>query len=150
MSQETPSAAAIASLIRRARQTGDTQALTEAIPYARFLGLSLEREGFALRTRLKYAPENIGNPLIPALHGGTIGALLESAAVFTGVAETETERVPKIVTLSVDFLRSGRPVDTFAEASITRLGRRVANVRVEAWQDDRSRPIATAHAVFLL
>jgi uncharacterized protein (TIGR00369 family) len=140
----------VAELIRKARETGDTEALIEAIPYARFLGLTVERADGMLRTRLRFAPHIIGNPLLPALHGGTIGALMESAAVFTLVAQTETESVPKIVTLSVDYLRSGRPQDTLAEATITRLGRRVANVRVEAWQEDRARPIAAAHALFLL
>ena len=37
----------------------------------------------------------------------------------------------------VDYLRSGRPVDTHARAIVTRQGRRVTNVRVEAWQEDR-------------
>ena len=52
--------------------------------------------------------------------------------------------------LTVEYLRSGRPVDTFARGVPTRQGRRVANVRVEAWQDDRSRPIAVASAHFLV
>jgi acyl-coenzyme A thioesterase PaaI-like protein len=33
---------------------------------------------------------------------------------------------------------------------VTRQGRRVTNVRMEAWQVDRGRPVATAHAVFLV
>jgi acyl-coenzyme A thioesterase PaaI-like protein len=66
--------------------------------------LTLERVEGALLTRMRFTPPLIGNPLLPALHGGTLGALLESAAIFTLVAQTETERVPKIITLSVDFL----------------------------------------------
>ncbi|RYZ35655.1 MAG: PaaI family thioesterase, partial [Myxococcaceae bacterium] len=61
-----------------------------------------------------------------------------------------TGRVPKVISSTVDFLRSGKAQDTFARAFITRQGRRVANVRVEAWQDDRTRPIASSHALFLL
>ena len=58
--------------------------------------------------------------------------------------------VPKIITITVDYLRSGRPVDTLARAVLTKQGRRVVNVAVEAWQDDRSRPIASANAHFLV
>jgi acyl-coenzyme A thioesterase PaaI-like protein len=41
-------------------------------------------------------------------------------------------------------------MDTYGRAEITKQGRRVATVRAEAWQDDRSRPIAAAHGHFLL
>ena len=58
--------------------------------------------------------------------------------------------LPRTITLTVDYLRSGRAVDTFARGILTRQGRRVACVRVEAWQDDRSRPIAVASAHFLI
>jgi acyl-coenzyme A thioesterase PaaI-like protein len=58
--------------------------------------------------------------------------------------------LPKTITFTVDYLRSGAPIDTHARGIVTRHGRRVANVRVEAWQDDRTRPIASAHAHFLV
>jgi acyl-coenzyme A thioesterase PaaI-like protein len=58
--------------------------------------------------------------------------------------------LPKTITITVDYLRSGHAVDTYARGVVTRQGRRVANVHVEAWQDDRARPIATAHAHFLI
>ena len=58
--------------------------------------------------------------------------------------------LPKTITLTVDYLRSGAPVDTHARSIVTRHGRRVANVRVEAWQADRAAPVATAHAIFLV
>jgi acyl-coenzyme A thioesterase PaaI-like protein len=87
--------------------------------------------------------------MLPAIHGGVISALLESTAIFQLMWETEAIMLPKTITLTVDFLRSGRAVDTFARGLLTRQGRRVANVRVEAWQDDRDRPIAVASAHFL-
>jgi acyl-coenzyme A thioesterase PaaI-like protein len=58
--------------------------------------------------------------------------------------------LPKTINITIDYLRSGRTVDTFARGVITRHGRRVANVRVEAWQDDPERPIAIAYAHFLI
>lgn len=140
----------IADLLRQVRQSGDYRLLTEAIPYTRFLGIGVENTTGEVLCRMRYAPMLIGNSTIPALHGGTLGALLESTAIFELLLRTQTERVPKIITITVDFLRSGRPQDTLAKATITRLGRRVANLQVQAWQEDRGKPIASANALFLL
>ncbi len=61
-----------------------------------------------------------------------------------------SEFLPKTIDISFEYLRSGKPRDTFAQATITKHGRRVANVRVVAWQEDPSRPIAAAHGHFLI
>lgn len=133
-----------------ARANGDWNALMQMIPYARFLGLSIEFEDGEPRTRLRFDPKLIGNPSLPALHGGTTGALLESAAIFQLLYAAETALYPKTISLTVDYLRPAKPVDVVAHAVVTRHGKRVANVRVEAWQEDRARPVATAHAHFLV
>ena len=133
-----------------ARQSGDYQALFDVVPYSKFLGLTAKLEGNELITTMKFAPHLIGNPSLPALHGGTVGALLESAAVFELLVRAETIVLPKTITLTVDYLRSGKPLDTHARATVTRQGRRVTNVRVEAWQEDRAVPVATANAIFLV
>ena len=140
----------LAHLLQHVRQSGDYAALTEAIPYARFLGLGLENTTGELLCRMRYGPALIGDSSVPALHGGTLGALLESAALFELLLRPQQERLPKIINLTVDYLRSGKPRDTLAKATATRLGRRVANLQVQAWQEDRSRPIASAHALVLL
>jgi acyl-coenzyme A thioesterase PaaI-like protein len=133
-----------------AKRSGDFQALFDIVPYSRFLGLSGRMEGDELITTMKYADHLIGNPTLPALHGGTLGALLESSAIFELLWRAETIVLPKTITLTVDYLRSGGPHDTHARSIVTRHGRRVANVRVEAWQADRAAPVATAHAIFLV
>jgi acyl-coenzyme A thioesterase PaaI-like protein len=138
------------ALIAAAKRAGEVSQLVEAVPYARFMGISaLVVEG-ELLGHLQFAGHLIGNPMLPALHGGVLGALLESTAIFQLMWETEAILLPKTITLTVDYLRSGRAVDTFARGILTRQGRRVASVRVEAWQDDRSRPIAVASAHFLI
>lgn len=137
-------------VIAAAKQDGDPQRLIAAIPYAGFLGLAANVVNGELISTMRYADHLIGNPTIPALHGGTLGALLESAAIFELLWGSETVVLPKTITFTVDYLRSGAPVDTHARGIVTRHGRRVANVRVEAWQEDRARPIATAHAHFLV
>jgi uncharacterized protein (TIGR00369 family) len=133
-----------------AKASGDYEALFDAVPFSRFLGLSARLEGDELITTMRYADHLIGNPALPALHGGTLGALLESAAIFELLWRAETVVLPKTITLTVDYLRSGAPADTHATSVVTRHGRRVANVRVDAWQADRATPVATAHAIFLV
>ncbi|MFW6051240.1 MAG: PaaI family thioesterase [Myxococcota bacterium] len=136
--------------IERARRTGDFAPVLDAVPYARFLGIEVDTTEGRLTGRLRYAEHLIGNATIPALHGGTIGALLESTAIFKLLWEADTFRVPKTINITVEYLRTGKPVDTYARGEITRLGRRVANVRTTAWQEDPDKPIAAAHGHFLL
>ena len=133
-----------------AKAEGNYQAFIDTVPYARFLGLTAAMVEGELITTMRFADHLIGNPALPALHGGTLGALLESAAIFELLWRAETVVLPKTITLTVDFLRSGGPFDTHARGVVTRQGRRVTNVRVEAWQTDRTNLVATAHAIFLV
>lgn len=122
----------------------------DRMPYARFLGLTSRLDEGALIVTLPYADRLIGNPVLPALHGGATAALLELTAI-AQVAETwPRPRLPKPINVSVAYLRSGRPRDVFARARIGKAGRRVAYVLAEAWQEDPSQPIAGLTAHFLL
>jgi len=128
----------------------DINGFLQAIPYARFLGMSALSENGQLITRLHFDRSLIGNPMLPALHGGAIGGFLEMTAIAQLVLETGIVLAPKPVSITVEYLRSGKPVDSYATAQITKQGRRVVNVAVQAWQDDRAKPIAAAHGHFLL
>lgn len=136
--------------LAEARKANDLAHLAEAIPYARWMNMAPENGTGELLTRMRYAPRLIGNRFLPALHGGTIGALLETAAIFHLLWEMENAALPRIINITVDFLRSGRPMDTLARATFTKLGRRVASVAVEAWQDDRAKPVGAAQLHFLV
>ena len=133
-----------------ARRTGSVSLLAEAIPYARWMQIAPENGTGELLTRMRYGDMLIGNTFLPAIHGGTLGAMLEMAAIFHLLWETETAAVPKIVNITVDYLRSAGPRDVIASAKVTKQGRRMVNVFAEAWQDDRAKPVATANAHFLL
>ena len=128
----------------------EIDALLAAIPYARFLGVRAELHGDEMTAILPYSQHLIGNPTLPALHGGVIGAFMEMTALLQlSVVETLT-RQPRPVDVSIDYLRSGRPMDTYARALIKRVGRRIANVQAEAWQEARGAPIAALHGHFML
>jgi uncharacterized protein (TIGR00369 family) len=133
-----------------AKQSGEWQPLVEAIPYAKWLGLKLQLEGGEPVCTMQFQPMLVGNASIPALHGGTLGGLLESAAVFQLLWASQSIVLPKVVNITVDYLRSARAVDTYASAEIFRQGRRVTTVRAIAWQEDRKKPVAAANAHFLV
>jgi len=144
------SAAELTDRLRHARDPETLDAAIAEIPYARFLGLRAAIEGEELRVCMPYAEPLIGDSSIPALHGGTLGALLESTAIFSVLWSTDAAELPKTVTLTVDYLRSGRAEDTWAAARVTKRGRTIVIVHAEAWQQDRKKPIATANVHFLL
>jgi len=82
-------------------------------------------------------------------HGGAISGFLEMAAVAAVQAALEPDddsarRPLKPVNITVEFMRGGQPKRLYAIGRVIREGRRLANVSAEAWQDDRSRPIAMA------
>ncbi|MGC1304745.1 MAG: PaaI family thioesterase [Caulobacteraceae bacterium] len=131
----------------------DPAAVLQAIPYARFLGVRAERAGDEITLVLPYADHLIGNPAPAAIHGGVLGALMEMAAIaqLTMAQAGEANglaRRPRPIDITVEYLRSARPVDTFARAQLRRVGRRIANVHVEAWQHTRAAPVATLHGHF--
>ena len=137
--------------LRAAKQSGAPQEMVRAIPYLGFLGVTIDEEADgALLCQLPFQEKLIGNPSLPAIHGGVIGGLLESVALLQLIWSLEGPNLPRTINTSIDYLRSGQAQDIFARGRITKQGRRVANVRAEAWQDDPSRPIAAAHGHFLL
>lgn len=122
-----------------------------AIPFARFFGVGIELRGDELTLVLPYREALIGNASLPALHGGVVGALLELAAVATvSLRQQGHAHLPKTIDVTIDYLRSGKAADTYARAHVTRLGRRIASVRAEAWQFERADPIAALHGHMLL
>lgn len=127
-----------------------TVPLLDSLPYARFLGLRTQLNGDDLTVVMPFADHLIGNPMLPALHGGATAALLEMTAVAQVSLSYPRLRLPRPINVTVAYLRSGRPSDVFAQARINKAGRRVAYVVAEAWQEGRDQPIATLNAHFLL
>ena len=150
------------------RRDGVLRALVEGVPYIQFLGIRFERRGDELTGLLPFNDTLIGNPLLPALHGGVTAAFLEMTAIVTlswGLIWEDMEsgaldldnldhahlpRLPKTIDFTVDYLRSGLPRDAYARARINRSGRRYASVHVEAWQDNRARLFAQATGHFVI
>ena len=115
-------------------------------PYARSLGIELHDwiEGEPILS-VRFSDAVAGRP--GAMHGGAISGLLETAGYALLRARLhrdgrDAQLAP--INITVQFLRAGNEQTSYAAAHITKLGRRTANLSVEAWQDDRAKPIATA------
>lgn len=141
------------------RRDGALRQLVEGVPYIGFLGIQFDRRGDELTAVLPYQDGLIGNPVLPALHGGVTAAFLEVAAIIELAwsvqwpameAGTAPGPLPKTIDLTVDFLRTGLPRDAYARARVVRSGRRYASVHVEAWQDNRFKLYAQATGHFLM
>lgn len=126
------------------------QTALDNLPYARFLGLFAEGTVETPVIVMPFEARLIGNPVLPALHGGSTAALLEMAAIAQVAVSFPALRLPRPINVTVAYLRTGKPVDVRARARISRAGRRVAHVQAEAWQEDEAHPIATLLAHFLM
>lgn len=127
-----------------------TRPLLDHLPYAQFLNLETRVFGDEVTVVMPFAEHLIGNPMIPALHGGTTAALLEMAAMAQVSHLYPRLRLPRPINVSIAYLRVGRAADVHARARIRKAGKKVAYVTAEAWQDDREKPIATLTAHFQL
>ncbi|WP_341365396.1 PaaI family thioesterase [Yoonia sp. BS5-3] len=147
------------------RRDATLEKLVSGVPYIQFLGIRFDRRGDELTGILPYDDKLIGNPMLPALHGGVTAAFLEVTAIIElswGMIWQDMEagkfdhyadmrpKLPKTIDFTVDYLRSGLPRDAYARARINRSGRRYASVHVEAWQDNRTRLFAQGTGHFLM
>jgi uncharacterized protein (TIGR00369 family) len=115
-------------------------------PFARCLGIRIGEDGTLV---MPFSPKIIGNPILPAIHGGMTGAFLETTAI-VGVTRELGVSPPKPIGLTINYLRSGRALDSYANVSIVKQGRRVVAFEAQAWQDDPAKPIASAFGHFML
>lgn len=150
------------------RRDAALHALVSSVPYIQFMGITFDRRGNELTAQLNFDEKLIGNPVLPALHGGATAAFLEMTAMITlhwtvlwegiesgaydpeAMAAGDLPRQPKTIDFSVDYLRSGLPRDAYARARVWRSGRRFASVHVEAWQDNKEKLLAQATGHFLM
>jgi len=126
--------------------------VTALPPYAELLRLRVDMDDCGMPVFvMPFHDDVVGRP--GYLHGGAIAGLLEFAAFVTlrqALGERAAATATKPINVTVDYMRAGLPRDTFATGTIERLGGRIANVEAQAWQKDRSEPIAAAQMNFLL
>jgi uncharacterized protein (TIGR00369 family) len=150
MSTTGDSAQPISGPTESGKECSDWQALLERIPYARHLGLEVQRDDVGLVVHMPCREALIGNFMLPALHGGVLGALMELTARVAAQRQDTDKRCPRILDSHINYLRSAQARSTFASAEIVRQGRRSSLVRVTCWQGDKRKPIASGQVQLLL
>ena len=135
--------------VRAARESGDYDLFLAELPYARFLGLAARLVGDVVVVRLPFQQSLVGNVSHGAYHGGVVGACLECAALLQ-LVHVNGLPLPRTIDFTVDYLRLARGAELRAEAEVQRLGRRVANLRMRAYQIDSAESVALARGNFLL
>lgn len=114
------------------------------------LGEMIEVTQDGLIWTLSPGGDMIGNPLLPALHGGAVTAFLELACGAVVARGLDWEILPRLISVNVQFLAPMRLRDVTARPAIRRMGRRVAVVHVDAWQEDPDAPVCAAQCEFAL
>lgn len=137
--------------LSRALARADYAALVAAVPYAGYLGLSIETDpDGARRYVMAYDEQLIGNAGLPALHGGTVASLLSLAMQFEALIDMPAPRLPDPVDVTVDYWRSAGPSCCIATARLIRSGRHVAQAQAVCYQDSPERPVAFGRSAFVL
>lgn len=135
-----------------------TQFMEQVIPFNKFLGLkvgSLSAGRCVLL--LPWRDELTGDPFRPAVHGGVLSMLVDTAGGLACFSQlmNRSDRV-STVDLRVDYLRPGAPTDLSCAARVVRMGNRVAVARMEVFNGPvpdghearEAEAIATGQAVY--
>ena len=85
------------------RSENNYQKLVDNVPYARLLGIECERMGDEVLFKMPARESNIGNPTLPAIHGGVLGGFIEHSAILHVVMFMERPQFPRIIDLSIDY-----------------------------------------------
>jgi len=107
------------------------------VPFNRLLGIRGEsaEKGKCVLV-LPVRAELVGDPRRPALHGGVVSALLDTAGGLAAWSALEEGETVSTVDLTVDYLEpAGLAGDLRASAELLRKGNRVCHVRMRVTQD---------------
>ncbi len=111
--------------------------MAEQVPFNRLLGIQGESASAgACVLVLPVRPEFVGDFRRPALHGGVVSALIDTAGGVAAWSALGPEESVSTVDLTVDFLEpAGLAAPLRAVAQLVRKGNRVCHVRVAVTQD---------------
>lgn len=113
--------------------------MEEHVPFNRLLGIKGEavEPGRAVLV-LPVRPDFVGDPRRPALHGGVLSTLIDTAGGVAAWSALPPGETVSTVDLRVDYLEpAGLEAALRAEAVLVRKGNRVCHVRIRLTQDGR-------------
>lgn len=109
----------------------------DQVPFNKLLGIHGESAGDGRAVLLlPVREEHLGDARRPALHGGVVSSLIDTAGGIAAWSALGQGEAVSTVDLMVDFLEPGRVAGPLrAEAELVRKGNRVCHVRVRVTQD---------------
>ncbi|MEY4501751.1 MAG: hypothetical protein RIS52_1641 [Pseudomonadota bacterium] len=118
-------------------------------PYAQTMGFVATRDDEdRIILLMDFDDDKSGRPGF--IHGGALAGLLETTAYMTVIEVVGEGPRLKPINCTMTYMRAGVEKRTYARATIERLGKRIANVEVIAWQEDPNKPIAMAQINVLI
>jgi uncharacterized protein (TIGR00369 family) len=100
------------------------------------------------RLRIPFKPEWLGDPFRPALHGGLVSTLADTAGGVAVFSQFDALQKVSTVDLRVDYLRHGLEEDLICDAKVLRLGNRVAVTSMVVFQQQGDRVVAEGRGVY--
>lgn len=128
----------------------ESHAVHQIVPYTRDLDLIVGKNAQGERiVKLPFADRHVGNPMIRALQGGIFLGFLECAG--SAYVLDLYPQLNQITSASffMEFLKAPKPQDTFAAVKASKVGRRVVNVDISAFQLGRGE-VAKASGRYLI
>ena len=114
-----------------------SQFFEEGIPFNRALGIKIDAiEDTYCVTRVPFKPELIGNPTIPAIHGGVLSTLADTAGGLAVLTSLKLLAGVSTIDLRIDYLRPAGPADLFCRAESIRVGNRVGVTKMRIYLGD--------------
>jgi uncharacterized protein (TIGR00369 family) len=110
--------------------------MEEHVPFNRFLGMRGHSIGIGTCVlTLSVREEFVGDPRRPALHGGVVSSLIDTAGGLAAWSALAPGESVSTVDLRIDYLEpAGLGADLRAAADLVRKGNRVCHVRIAVTQ----------------
>jgi uncharacterized protein (TIGR00369 family) len=129
-----------------------TPYLVADVPHAAEIGLSvISIDDGGIVCRVAHDPRFVGNPETGVVHGGLVTTMLDNACGVAVSAKTGRHGAIATLDLRIDYMKpAAAGEDIFVHAECFKVTTNIAFVRGVAYQTDRSDPVATCAATFML